>query len=183
MTEKNFSCKVVLLGDGTVGKTSLRKTYLGEGFQQIYSLTIGADFAAKRVEIDNVRISANIWDLAGQDRFVQLRQTYYRGSSGAMLVFDVARRESFEKLDLWIKELKHNTKGSEIPMILIGNKSDLRKTTPIEKQVSREEAEEYAKKLNGGAGSVVYIETSALTGDKVETAFHALIEKIYRINS
>ena len=111
MADKSLSCKVVLLGEGSVGKTSLRRTYLGEGFRESYSMTIGADFAARRLNLEGWDITSNIWDLAGQQRFKKLRETYYRGVSGALLVYDITRPETLEALPQWIEELQKNNLG------------------------------------------------------------------------
>ena len=77
MSEKAFLVKIVLAGDGAVGKTTLRRRYLGEGFQASYMMTIGADFAVKRVDIGGKTITFQIWDLAGQPRFQMVRELYY----------------------------------------------------------------------------------------------------------
>lgn len=169
--------KVTLLGDGAVGKTSLRKTYLGEGFQTGYSMTIGADFAVKRLKIDGADFVAQIWDLAGQQRFSAVREVYYRGTSGCLLVFDITRRSSFENIPSWIAELLKNNNQRIVPLVLIGNKSDLRDTAPD--PVLREQAEEYARSLSSWSGfTVPYIETSAKTGENVDEAFRTLLKNI-----
>jgi len=169
--------KVTLLGDGAVGKTSLMKTYLGEGFKSGYSMTIGADFAVKRLKIDGHDFVAQIWDLAGQQRFSAVREVYYRGTSGCLLVFDITRRVSFENIPSWIAELLKNNNNRIVPLILIGNKSDLRPTA--KDPVLREQAEEYARSLSAWSGfTVPYIETSAKTGENVDEAFKTLLKNI-----
>ncbi|MHA1114956.1 MAG: GTP-binding protein [Candidatus Heimdallarchaeum aukensis] len=169
--------KVTLLGDGAVGKTSLRKTYLGEGFKEGYSMTIGADFAVKRLKIDQQDFVAQIWDLAGQQRFSAVREVYYRGTSGCLLVFDISRRSSFENIPAWIAELLKNNHNRVVPIVLIGNKSDLRDTA--KDPILREQAEEYARSLSAWSGfAVPYIETSAKTGENVDEAFKTLLKNI-----
>ncbi|MCG3220558.1 MAG: GTP-binding protein [Candidatus Heimdallarchaeota archaeon] len=169
--------KITLLGDGAVGKTSLRKTYLGEGFKDGYSMTIGADFAVKRLRIDDQDFVAQIWDLAGQQRFSAVREVYYRGTSGCLLVFDISRRSSFENIPSWIAELLKNNSNRVVPIVLIGNKSDLRSTA--KDPIMREQAEEYARSLSGWSGfTVPYIETSAKTGENVDEAFKTLLKNI-----
>ncbi|MHA1707549.1 MAG: GTP-binding protein [Candidatus Heimdallarchaeaceae archaeon] len=169
--------KITLLGDGAVGKTSLRKTYLGEGFKDGYSMTIGADFAVKRLRIDDQDFVAQIWDLAGQQRFSAVREVYYRGTSGCLLVFDISRRSSFENIPSWIAELLKNNSNRVVPIVLIGNKSDLRSTA--KDPVMREQAEEYAHSLTSWSGfTVPYIETSAKTGENVDEAFKTLLKNI-----
>ena len=98
--------KVCLLGDGAVGKTALRKRYLGKQFSSGYVMTIGADFAVKKTEINTndgtKSVKFQIWDLAGQPRFNSVRELYYKGSHGGLLVFDITRRDSFSNLNSWV---------------------------------------------------------------------------------
>lgn len=180
MSSRRKIYKIVLLGDGAVGKTALRHRYLGEGFKQSYSMTIGADFAVKRVKLDNEDIVAQIWDLAGQMRFQTVREVYYQGATGALLVFDISRAQTFEAIPQWINELLENNKSRIVPMVLIGNKSDLRDTPEgKENSISYENGLEYAQNLSSWSQfEVPYIETSAKEGDNVEAAFHTLLRNI-----
>ncbi len=174
-TNRRKIFKIVLLGDGAVGKTALRTRYLGEGFKKSYSMTIGADFAVKRVNLDGTEIVAQIWDLAGQIRFQSVREVYYQGATGALLVFDITRTETFENIPNWITELLENNKNRVVPMVLIGNKSDLRD----ENSITKEAGEEYAKSLSSWSNfEIPYVETSAKEGSNVEEAFHTLLRNI-----
>lgn len=169
--------KLVLLGEGGVGKTALRHRYLGQGFKQNYQMTIGADFAAKRDTVDGETITAQIWDLAGQIRFSKVREGYYKGAVGALLVFDIVRRNTFEIIPEWLDELLRNNNEKMVPIILIGNKGDLRGMD--QNEVTVEEAENYARALSEWSEfEVPYIETSALTGEQVDEAFQKLIRNI-----
>ena len=173
----NAILKLVLLGDGAVGKTTLRRRFLGEGFKAGYSATIGADFAIKRINLENYRLTFQIWDLAGQQRFAAVRELYYRGSRGALLVFDVTNPSSFNNLPNWLEELWK--KAGRVPMILCGNKIDLRDEVP--KSIPPELGQEYARRLSAALGyEVPYIETSAKTGEKVNEAFFLLGLSIIR---
>ena len=175
MSQRIF--KITLLGEGAVGKTSLRRRYLGEGFTKGYSMTIGADFAVKKVYIEGVEYTLQIWDLAGQQRFSAVREVYYRGTSGSLLVFDITRPETYEAIPNWLHELIRNNKNRIVPMVLIGNKADIRDTNPY--SVPREYAEQYAESLAKWSGfEVPYIETSAKTGENVESAFETLAKQI-----
>ncbi|MHA2364982.1 MAG: GTP-binding protein [Candidatus Hodarchaeales archaeon] len=171
-----FLMKIVLTGDGGVGKTAIRERYLGRGFQSKYMMTIGADFALKEAVIDGRSIKFQIWDLAGQQRFGAVRSVYYLGCLGALLLFDVTRRESFENLQSWIKEIwNHNGKGV-IPIVLLGNKVDLRDQYPD--SISNEVAERYCAKLSEQTQphgfDIRFLETSAKTGLNVAEAFDVL---------
>ncbi len=175
MSNRRKIFKIVLLGDGAVGKTALRTRYLGEGFKKSYSMTIGADFAVKRVNLDGHEIVAQIWDLAGQIRFQSVREVYYQGATGALLVFDITRGETFENIPNWITELLENNNNRVVPMVLIGNKSDLRDETSI----TTEAGMEYAKNLSGWSNfEIPYVETSAKDGSNVEEAFEILLRNI-----
>ena len=175
MSNRRKIFKIVLLGDGAVGKTALRTRYLGEGFKKSYSMTIGADFAVKRVNLDGHEIVAQIWDLAGQIRFQSVREVYYQGATGALLVFDITRGETFENIPNWITELLENNNNRVVPMVLIGNKSDLRD----ENSITTESALEYATELSKWAGfEIPYFETSALDGSGVEEAFLTLVKNM-----
>ena len=145
MAEHKRIYKIVLLGDGAVGKTALRHRYLGEAFQQSYSMTIGADFAVKRVNIDGDEIVAQIWDLAGRTRFASVREVYYQGATGALLVYDITRSDTFESIPNWITELLENNKHKVVPMVLLGNKSDLR--NKVEESISYDAGIDYARSL------------------------------------
>lgn len=177
MSAKTKIYKVVLLGEGGVGKTALRHTYLGQGFKKGYSMTIGADFAAKRAEVDGQAITAQIWDLAGQERFEAVRSVYYRGCVGALLVFDITRPDTFNALPSWITELIQNNNNTLVPLVLIGNKGDLRGQTPSE--VDGSASTLYASQLSDWSGyNVPYVETSALSGQNVDSAFVTLLRNV-----
>jgi len=132
--------KIMLMGDAAVGKTAIRYRYLEGGFKGNYKMTIGSDFGFKRVKINDQEVTVQIWDLAGQDRFRLSRGMYYKGVSACFLVFDNTRLDSLRNLDNWIDELLTNT-NTTIPMVLIGNKSDLENA---EKEKIDQLAEEYS---------------------------------------
>ncbi|MHA1214666.1 MAG: Rab family GTPase [Candidatus Hodarchaeales archaeon] len=163
--------KICLLGDGGVGKTSLRERFLGKGFQSGYILTIGADFAVKNLEIDGTNYKFQIWDLAGQQRFSAVRTLYYKGSHGAILVFDRTRPESLYNLNNWKAELYNNV-GRQIPFILLGNKNDLPNT--INEAELQEFIESTQKEITGVPFKIKYLDTSAKSGQNVTEAFELL---------
>jgi small GTP-binding protein len=167
--------KVCLVGDGYVGKTSIRRKYLKEAFKASYLPTLGVDFAQKAVSYKGIPTNLVIWDIAGQPAFQGLRRRYYEGSSGIILVYSVVDRESFDNASKWLVEA-HGFMGSLPPMIVIGNKTDLRSGAPEGETVTPEEGkaftEKFSQKLNMPS---IFIETSALTGENIDGAFEALI--------
>lgn len=169
--------KISLLGDGGVGKTSLRQRYLGEGFNSSYLATIGADFATKKLNSEGTEV-AQIWDLAGQPRFSVVREGYYRGTKGAILVFDISRPDTYHAIPNWIQELMDSMNIDDpIPMVLVGNKADLRGSDYD--FVSPEQAKEYADQLTAWSDlDIPYIESSAKTGLNVDDIFESLVENI-----
>ena len=173
---EGFLVKIVLAGDGAVGKSTLRRRYLGEGFQPSYIMTIGADFAVKRVDVGGNPITFQIWDLAGQPRFQMVRELYYRGAVGGLMVFDVTRYDSYQNIPHWIDELWQSNGRGCVPLMLVGNKIDLR--TEDAGYISPEYGTNYAQVLSDITKeygfSVPYIETSAKTGEFVEETFQTL---------
>jgi len=142
MSEEDYDMifKVVLIGDSGVGKTNLLSRYLKNEFSFDSKTTVGVEFGAKRMEIDGVKIKAQIWDTAGQERFRSITNAYYKGAKGALLVFDVTRRETFDSINKWVPELKQSG-DKDVTIILVGNKSDLVQ----ERQVSTEEGNKKAE--------------------------------------
>ena len=162
--------KVVMIGAGGSGKTALVNRFLTQKFSEEYIVTIGSQFAVKTVAVDasngrSVVVKLLVWDLAGQQRFDFIRGSYYRGSKGALLVYDTTRKSTWIELPKWIKETE-DALGERIPIILLANKVDL----DDHRIISREMGEQFVEEngLNG------YLETSALTGQNVEEAFYLL---------
>jgi len=170
--------KVVLLGDSCVGKTTLVKNFLSDHGRLDLSLkrTIGAEISIKRSEYDikplgKIMFKWVIFDLAGQYIFRTVHPLYYKGAKAAILVFDVSRKATFENLRLWIDSFIRHV-GEPRPMIIIGNKIDLRDKMPcVPKEVGEKYAEVLGKEL---CVPVYYAETSALYGINVEESFAAL---------
>jgi small GTP-binding protein len=175
--------KVVLMGDGSVGKTSLRRTYMGEGFRAQYMITIGADFAVKKMQLEGGHdVSIQIWDLAGQEHFKSVRSTFYKGAQGALAVYSTVERTSYDNIKNWLEECWTNA-ARKIPVVLIGNKIDLRTQfidNPVMAQtiVKTEEGQALAKYIADQGSHSSFIETSAKTGENVEAAFLELAIKI-----
>lgn len=176
--------KLVLCGDGAVGKTAIRERFLGRGFSSSYLQTIGADFASveKEVEVDQSKFSVQyqIWDLAGQTEFGGVRKTYYEGCFGSLMIFDITRPASFENLPVWIEELWGNSGRGKVPIVLLGNKSDLKDKFP--EHIQEKQINQYLSDLNESLGNsgffVEYLETSALTGQNIPEAFQTIGKQV-----
>ena len=174
--------KIVLIGDGGVGKTAIRERYLGKSFKAQYLPTIGADFAICELTVKGNPIRYQIWDLAGQQRFDVVREVYYKGCVGALLVYDVTRPDSYFTTPKWINELwTHNGRG-RIPLVLVANKIDMRELS--DDTVSPEQGRVFTNRLTNltkpGGFTCNYIETSAKTGVNIQAAFSLLGENIIR---
>ncbi|MHA1991151.1 MAG: Rab family GTPase [Candidatus Hodarchaeales archaeon] len=179
---KTVVLKICLLGDGAVGKTSLRTRYLGEGFTTSYSETIGADFALKFAKLDDLLIKHQIWDIAGQPRYTQVRSILFDRSDGGLLLFDLSNRDSLKSVENWIKTyVQYAGVGA---VILIGNKSDLREEKDVEVLVTRQEGEDMAKQLSEKYNRPIpYLETSAKSGENVDEAFDILARKYLELSN
>ena len=175
VTKAEYIFKITLLGDGAVGKTSIRNRYMGYGFSSSHHMTLGADFSVIDKEvIPNESWKFQIWDLAGQHIFQQIRGRFYKGSMGALLVFDITSKKSFKNCSMWLKELYKFCGSEVVPIIMIANKSDIR----TRKSVKISDAEKYVKILNQGTASYgitnYVLETSAKTGQNIDRAFEML---------
>lgn len=180
MSEKqplSYNLKIVLLGDGFVGKTSLRRNFMGLKFETEYLETLGADFAIKAsVYRDKAIFRYQIWDLAGQPRFGNLRKGFYLGAQAALVLFSIADPKTKDSVLVWTEEFwKNSGKTKPIPVVIIGNKSDLRDTTdrPVSQAEGLRLAEDLTKRVSF---KIPYIETSAKTGDSINLAFDTLTE-------
>jgi len=167
-----YRYKIVMLGDGAVGKTAMTTRFTQNFFDSDYKRTIGSDFAIKRLVLtengEETHVTLQVWDLAGQPRFESVRQGFYRGARGGLLLYDVTRRRTFLNVDNWKEEAFKNLNG-EIPLVLVANKVDLEDS----RVVTTEEGEKYAKKHK-----MMYVESSALTGENVEEAYANLCRKM-----
>ncbi|KAK5580169.1 hypothetical protein RB653_000182 [Dictyostelium firmibasis] len=168
MTDAEKSFKVVLLGEGCVGKTSIVLRYIQNTFNDKHLMTQHAGFFQKNINIGGKRVCLTIWDTAGQERFHALGPIYYRGSQGALVVYDITDNDSFIKAKNWIKELK-TMLGNDISLCIIGNKCDLEKTRVI----SLAEAEAYAKSVGA-----IHYSTSAKLNKGVEDLFLDLTRRM-----
>ncbi|MBS3793999.1 MAG: GTP-binding protein [Candidatus Thorarchaeota archaeon] len=172
--------KICLIGDGYVGKTSIRRQYLGSGFKASYLPTLGVDFAHTTVTYDDTKTQLVIWDIAGQPLFKSLRKRYYQGCSGIILVYSVVDRATFDNASKWLVEA-HGFMGELPPVIVAANKIDLRSTRPEREIVSPAEGQAFTQKFSEELDTeAVFIETSALTGENIDKAFMKLTELMFQ---
>jgi len=169
MADYNYLFKYIIVGDAGVGKSCLLLQFTDRRFRAEHDMTIGVEFGHRVVDdIDEQRIKLQIWDTAGQEAFRSITRAYYRGATGALLVYDISRRASFDHLAQWLMDARQNAQPNMV-IILIGNKSDLER-----REVSFEEGEWFARQ-NG----LFFLETSAKTGQNVESAFLDTARQIY----
>jgi len=170
--EFGFLYKVVVTGDSGVGKTNIISRFTANEFQIENKATIGVEFGHAEVTLeDGTQIKVQIWDTAGQERFRAITRGYYRGAVGALIVFDITKAMTFRAVDKWLQELNEHADNSDIVIMLIGNKTDLKTS----REVATDEARKFAQKNH-----LLYMETSALDGENVKEAFQQIINAIHQ---
>jgi len=157
----DYMFRYIIVGDMGVGKSCLLLQFTENKFRQKHELTIGVEFGGKMIDINNKKIKIQIWDTAGQEAFQAITRSYYKGAIGALLVYDITRKDTFSHITKWLEVVKSYS-DKKICIILIGNKIDLEN----KRQVSKENGENFAKK-NG----ILFLETSAKTAERVNDAF------------
>ena len=208
----DYIAKLVCIGDSATGKSSLTIRLCEGRFSALHDVTIGVEFGSRIVPVGppaNSSLSASasstsglpstnpgqvqkkmklsLWDTAGQETYKSVTRSYFRGSSGALLVFDITRRETFEHATSWLHDLRQIAEEG-IVVILVGNKSDLTHSSTVsnrgiqseapsenKRAVTVPEAEEWCRRNN----VMRYVETSAKSGEGVERAFLEVAERIY----
>ena len=171
MSEMIF--KIILIGDSSSGKTNIINKYISNKFIENSQPTIGVEMFSKDFMIDDDSIHAQIWDTAGQEKYNTLTSSYYRGAKGALVVYDVTQKATFDKIERFIDEIKDNS-DKNVFLVLVGNKCDLEENRVILK----EEGEKLAQKLKIG-----FFEVSAKTGVGIENLFKYLIDEVYKKNN
>lgn len=160
--------KIILIGDSNVGKTCLVRRYLENQYRETGN-TIGLEYATKVIEINSESVTVRIWDTAGQEKYQSLVETYFTGTDGALVVFDICSKESFSNTQMWISKL--HEKCPDLPAILlVGSKYDLEEN----RVVTKEEVAQYAHEKQ-----MDYIDTSAKTGENVQEAFYQIVYQAY----
>ncbi|MFW9998294.1 MAG: Rab family GTPase [Candidatus Odinarchaeota archaeon] len=175
--EPEYIFKVVAVGAGGVGKTSLIRRFATDKFQESYLMTLGVDFTTKEVYVKERDTITKIIvvDTAGQEYYSRLRPTYYSGANGCIICFDVTDKASFDAIPEWLNEFRsHIDAVDNIAMTLVGNKTDLKNS----RKITKEEAEAYSKTLG-----LKYHETSAKNGRNVDAVFTYLASEILRLQT
>jgi len=165
-----FIFKYIIIGDMGVGKSCLLHQFTDHKFMQDSPHTIGVEFGTRIVDVVGKKIKLQIWDTAGQERFRAVTRSYYRGAAGALLVYDITRRATYNHLTSWLSDARSLTNPNTVIM-LVGNKKDLEES----RDVTFEEATKFAEE-NG----LIFMESSAKTGDNVEEAFLKTARLIYQ---
>ncbi|OLS12668.1 MAG: small GTP-binding protein [Promethearchaeota archaeon CR_4] len=166
MEEYDYIFKLIIFGDGGVGKTTLTQRYLTGFFDKGSRLTIGVEFFVKTLEVADKKEKLQIWDFGGEERFRFLLPQYCRGTSGGIFVYDVTQELTFNHLTAWLEVVRANSRN--IPLLLVGTKADLE----LKRKVMAEEAINIARanKMSG------FAEVSAKTGQNVESVFKTITQ-------
>ena len=165
--EPEINLKILILGDSSVGKTSLLLKYADGYFPTMYVATIGVEYKIKKININGADINLQIWDTAGQERFRSITKNFMKGADGIMYVYDITQKSSFDNLKSWIRSSEESTEGFK--KLIAGNKSDLE----IDRVIQKESLIKYCEDKN-----IKGLEVSAKTGSKVNEAFETLARLI-----
>ena len=173
--EPKRAYKIVLIGDPEVGKTSIRRKYMGKSFRADYLKTLGADFAAQKVNVEGESVLLTIWDLAGQSIFHGMRSSFYHGCKCALVVFDVTNPKTLENCFKWAEEAANYAKGSLKEIYLIGNKIDLEDDRLVNHDSIQQTAEKFTQAFKY---PIEIYETSALTGENIIELFEHMSRRL-----
>jgi len=167
----HYQFRLILIGDSTVGKSTLLRVFTDGQFTETCDPTVGVDFFARTIEIKNgIRIKLQLWDTAGQEKFRSITRSYYRNSVGALLLFDITRRSSFDHLVDWLFEVRRHIEPNKAVYQVVACKTDV----DDERDVTIEEGKAFAEFYN-----IKFVETSAKTRHNVDHAFRMIAEDIY----
>ncbi|KAI9194311.1 hypothetical protein LWI28_004966 [Acer negundo] len=171
--EYDYLFKIVLIGDSGVGKSNILSRFTRNEFCLESKSTIGVEFATRTLQVEGKTVKAQIWDTAGQERYRAITSAYYRGAVGALLVYDITKRQTFDNVQRWLRELRDHA-DSNIVIMMAGNKSDLNHLRAVQEEDGHSLAEREG---------LSFLETSALEATNIEKAFQTILTEIYHIIS
>ena len=166
-SDDEITLKILLLGDTTVGKTSILLKYTDGYFPTIYVSTIGVEYKAKKLNINGNAINLQVWDTAGQERFKSITRNYLKGADGILFVYDITQKKTFDNLKIWIRDSEESNQNFK--KVIIGNKIDRENERKVPKESLKKFCDE--RKLKG-------FETSAKFGENIDESFEALVKMI-----
>ena len=161
--------KVIIIGDTGVGKSNILSRYVKDEFSSNSKSTVGVELGIKFLKIKNTKTKIQIWDTAGQERYRAITSSYFKGSNGCFIVYDITNEASFNNVENWYEQIQKET-SKDIPILLVGNKCDLED----ERKISIEKGKEKAQNLN-----CAFFETSALKKINIDKIFEELVNNIY----
>jgi len=157
----DYLFKFIIIVDAACGKSCILHRFIDDKFKKESTHTIGVEFGSKIIEVGGQHVKLQIWDTAGQERFRSVTRSYYRGAAGAVLVYDITSRESYNHVNSWLEDARALA-NPDIAIVLVGNKIDL----ASEREVTFMEASRFAQE-----NDLIFLETSALTGEGVQEVF------------
>lgn len=166
---EDYSIKFVIVGNSGVGKSNMLSRFVNNDFSSDTRATVGVELSTKTYKINNKVVKIHLWDTAGQERYKSITGAYYKGAKGAVIVYDITNKESFDNVDKWLKEIRELA-GKNVNVIVCGNKSDLENQRTVSKQDLSQKGE---------MNNLITIETSALNSSNVEKAFRLLLTEVY----
>ena len=161
--------KIIIVGDTCVGKSNILSRYIKNIFREDSKSTVGVELGNKLLKVKGTNTKLQIWDTAGQERYRSITSSYYKGSHGCFIVYDITNEQSFENVEKWFEQVQKEG-SKDVSIILVGNKCDLEN----ERKIPTEKGEEKAKQLN-----IPFFETSALSNIKIEDIFTVIAENIF----
>ena len=166
-----YKFKFIIIGDHEVGKTSIIRRFVEKRFMVDYRATIGLNIISHKFEVFGNKINLMLWDIGAQDYFRRYRKTYYNGAQTAFIVFNLTSRRSFENVKNWYNELMGFIENKDMPIVIVGNKSDLHEERAVDIDEGRELCKDLSELNNA---KIMYIEASAMTGEHIEDAFRLI---------
>ena len=164
--------KIIIIGDSGVGKSSILKRAVKNTFDENYQATVGFEFLLMHFIVNDFKIKLQIWDTCGQEMYRSLVQGFYRNTSLAVLVYDISRMDTYEGLDIWLKDIRSRL-DSQVPIFIAGNKYDLEN----DRKISSKDAQDFSKNRR----TKYFTECSAKTGYNVENIFYEVAKYLYNI--